>query len=551
MIIKVKINGILQEIDAITYFENIDINNEPKLNLDNVVHSGEIGESYVKDNYNVLIQQMFYLKKDICYLTDNAKLKFIEGKFAELKPQNPNFDHVVVNQAFFQLDVYWCEFIKEYKEYLSQKIESDEILNKTDVYATFANDIEERLAFDRKIYVFNGQLYLIREEEKQTFLKLERQKVFNDIKNSDLFTWWPKTENYYDIVPNAWNLDRRKLLINYASNYSQQIKYQFQKGLNNPYFEFKAPELMEFITNMSLLNHIDDCLNKYSNESKSQQSNEPQEMDNKKKSEIFWNEVERRFNIRKKQANEYLEKILKEELQIETLETWINNVESLYQNDIDYNNPKCLMLKGVVEINFTVHEFAYLRDIKEKGYNYIAITSENFEECAKRDFSLRNLNLQSTVAEFDLLKGYFQTKLNQLENNIKSHKIRKETISSNKELLKLTGTNIEKLVFELKRHNFFDEVELIKVQNWFKGIKPKEKIELNKPANHFISVIADLQEYKKIKNTKEFLYKSINESYLSKNKEITCEYIKKVMKPGSENRISQSDKTNYININNF
>lgn len=63
MIIKVKINNVLQEIDAITYFENIDVSKPPELNIK--VHRGTIGEDYVKDNYNVFVEQMFEFKKEL------------------------------------------------------------------------------------------------------------------------------------------------------------------------------------------------------------------------------------------------------------------------------------------------------------------------------------------------------------------------------------------------------------------------------------------------------------------------------------------------------
>ena len=115
----------------------------------------------------------------------------------------------------------------------------------------------------------------------------------------------------------------------------------------------------------------------------------------------------------------------------------------------------------------------------------------------------------------------------------------------------MTGIDINKLVDHLTFNGYFNVDDSMRVKNWFKGIEPKEKIQLNKPKNHFISLIADLEKERYIKNTKTFLYQKISDCFIHKNKEITPGYVEKVMKPKSENRIKKEDSANYIDINKF
>lgn len=128
MIIEVYLNGKLEKIDWITYFENIDIEKKPEFN--SKIWRGKIGEDYVQNSYTtLLIERMYELKKEIGYLRDSSKLRHIIQLNLQA-PQMPDIDHKVMNQAFYECNMYWYEFINEYKEYLNQKTNTDK--TKTD-----------------------------------------------------------------------------------------------------------------------------------------------------------------------------------------------------------------------------------------------------------------------------------------------------------------------------------------------------------------------------------------------------------------------------------
>lgn len=118
-------------------------------------------------------------------------------------------------------------------------------------------------------------------------------------------------------------------------------------------------------------------------------------------------------------------------------------------------------------------------------------------------------------------------------------------------ILKLTGINILKLVAELSKRNYFDNNDTTKIENWFKGIPLKERIQLNKPMNHFASLIASLQEANYIKNTKVICRELIYKSFLFHNETVSQDSIRNVMKKNSSGRITKSDKINFIDIQQF
>lgn len=104
----------------ITFFEKIDIHQPPELNIR--VFKGNMREDFVKENYNVCMQLMHDLKRKIGYLTDSAKLKYLE-QLNPPEPRMPDFgqkslDSDMMAQAFYQSEMYYYEFIKAYKEYL-------------------------------------------------------------------------------------------------------------------------------------------------------------------------------------------------------------------------------------------------------------------------------------------------------------------------------------------------------------------------------------------------------------------------------------------------
>lgn len=118
-------------------------------------------------------------------------------------------------------------------------------------------------------------------------------------------------------------------------------------------------------------------------------------------------------------------------------------------------------------------------------------------------------------------------------------------------ILKLTGISIKKLVSELVKRNYIDKNDQVKLQNWFKGIPLKEPIQINKPMNHFVSLITSLQEEKFIKNTKVFCRNLIFNSFLFQNETVSLDSIRNVMKENDHGRITKSDKKNFIDIQLF
>ncbi len=107
----------------------------------------------------------------------------------------------------------------------------------------------------------------------------------------------------------------------------------------------------------------------------------------------------------------------------------------------------------------------------------------------------------------------------------------------------IKGINISKLTKELQRLKFFDESYSDSVLNWFKGVPPETPIPMNCNANIFISIIADLIDQGFIKNTKESCYLFISHSFVFKGQGVKPSYIKKVMRPNNENRVSWNTKT--------
>lgn len=119
------------------------------------------------------------------------------------------------------------------------------------------------------------------------------------------------------------------------------------------------------------------------------------------------------------------------------------------------------------------------------------------------------------------------------------------------ELLQLLGIDISKLTKELINIGCIKGAYEVSLQNWFKGIKPKNPIHIDKPMKVFVSVIASLREANYIKNKKVFLYKLIHESFLFNNELISIGSITNVLKPDSTERTSSTDKENYIDIQRF
>jgi hypothetical protein len=103
-------------------------------------------------------------------------------------------------------------------------------------------------------------------------------------------------------------------------------------------------------------------------------------------SQIFWNEVNLRFEPHKLKFDIEIEKALRNELKIEVLKTWIKNIDSLFEVDFDklkddLYSQVCFKLNAVLELNFSEFELKYLQETKKLGYNFNAITKPDIKEC--------------------------------------------------------------------------------------------------------------------------------------------------------------------------
>lgn len=107
----------------------------------------------------------------------------------------------------------------------------------------------------------------------------------------------------------------------------------------------------------------------------------------------------------------------------------------------------------------------------------------------------------------------------------------------------MKGINIPKLTDDLQERKFFDESYRNSVLDWFKGVPPEKPIPMNKGANAFVSLIADLIDQGYIQNTKKFCYTYIADSFLFKGERAELSYITRVMNPNSGNRVYHQSKT--------
>jgi hypothetical protein len=119
--------------------------------------------------------------------------------------------------------------------------------------------------------------------------------------------------------------------------------------------------------------------------------------------------------------------------------------------------------------------------------------------------------------------------------------------------LVIKGIDIEKLVKELARMDFFDEYYKHQVVEWFNGNKPADFIQMDVSAALFVSVIADIMDErpKLIHNTKGFMSDYIRDSFMFKGFQVRKSSIEQIMRPTkSKGRVSCQTKT-IPNIKDF
>lgn len=119
------------------------------------------------------------------------------------------------------------------------------------------------------------------------------------------------------------------------------------------------------------------------------------------------------------------------------------------------------------------------------------------------------------------------------------------------ELFRLIGIDNKRLVAELIKKKYIVEDDVSRMLNWLNGILPAEPIHINKPMNHFASLIADLNEAGFIKNSKTFCKKLILASLLFDNETKSAGSIKNALNENASTRIHRTDLENYIDIKDF
>jgi hypothetical protein len=128
----------------------------------------------------------------------------------------------------------------------------------------FCNDLFNATSFSIKnAYVFRDVKLHIRDEDKKAFLLEERKKVIEEIRNNkrhDWLEWQPSTVKDDDTL----KLALKKAFWNQRSVFRTEYEQNISK---NPDFKFENPSLVEYISNLKLLNYIESYLN-------SQQTNE-------------------------------------------------------------------------------------------------------------------------------------------------------------------------------------------------------------------------------------------------------------------------------------
>jgi hypothetical protein len=107
------------------------------------------------------------------------------------------------------------------------------------------------------------------------------------------------------------------------------------------------------------------------------------------------------------------------------------------------------------------------------------------------------------------------------------------------------------LIIKLFEREYFDEGNIEKLNHWFKGINPEIPINIKKPMNHFVSIIASLIENQIIVNSKKECYQIIQQSFTFKDNYAKLSSIENAMKRNNSNRISYHDKNNYIDVTDF
>ncbi len=182
-------------------FEEMDVEKELQLGVN--IYQGEITQSTVQESYNAVLQSMYQLKTQIGLLTDSAKLEHLK-QLNITAPQLPTFTnekrHLRVAQTFFQDAVYYSEFIRDYIEHLTQKIEQEKQSNQLKMTTIVSyKPISENLYFSR----------YIDDTEKMAFYETCLKKVDNSLslntKLKELFTMFAIIDKWNGILNERLN----------------------------------------------------------------------------------------------------------------------------------------------------------------------------------------------------------------------------------------------------------------------------------------------------------------------------------------------------------
>jgi hypothetical protein len=149
----------------IKLFDNMDSNAPPPIKPR--VYKGGIGKEFVQESENSCIQSMHELKKKIGLLTDSAKIQYLSSLNLP-KPTMPDFgssndDANTMAQAFYQGDVYFYDFVKDYLVYLSSRT------HKRDIDLDFP--LQRKSALDYLEWDINFVLNKVEDQVKEEIYK--------------------------------------------------------------------------------------------------------------------------------------------------------------------------------------------------------------------------------------------------------------------------------------------------------------------------------------------------------------------------------------------
>ena len=251
-------------------------------------------------------------------------------------------------------------------------------------------------------------------------------------------------------------------------------------------------------------------------------------------------------DVDRTQSIDYKIKYYRWELYYEAEQDFLTKLMPFYDKEINKNLGE-EKLTGIIKKNELVIKNALklLEVGKIDVDHYANITQEKLYLWYKQDIYSENIIWKNQEEEHIKAIMTYHFELPYIKSIVKI-KEEKEFVA-----IMLKNIDLDKLLANLKYRGYYDDSDHKEIKNWFSGIPIKSKIHINKPMYYFVSVIFSLEESKHIKNAIKQIIKSIRYSFLFKNRMVALSSITNALKKGSSNRISETDKDNYIDISDF